>query len=155
NPGYSKAASIFFIDDVGPRFYGTTSMQCGANLSQWYAQTAKVIGGTTKGPYMLNVLGPSTVNAVQMHLQALNAPNITMGAAENCFGGHYWNSTNPGDYIADQTKFRTWFANEYAEIHTIAMGKTFWCLNTLQGNGSSYPTWRLYAYASFLLGYSP
>jgi hypothetical protein len=155
NPGYPKAASVFFIDNASPFIYGTSLTQCGIDKTKWYAQNAKILGGTKEGPYMINGLTGDAVSVVQTQLQGLNAPNITMGEAEQCFGGHYWNSAYPGNYVADTTKFHTWFANEYAEIHTIAMGKIFWCLNRLQGDGSSYPAWRLYTYASFLLGYSP
>jgi hypothetical protein len=158
NPGYANAASVFFVDNVTPWIYGSKTRECGVSSTtqaQWYAQTAKVLGATTKGPYKINGLVAADVSIVQQELPAINAPNIAIASAEQCYGGFYWNSTYPGNYVSDTTKFHTWYANEYAEIHTIAMGKIFWCLNRLSGPGNTLPAWRRYTFASFLLGYAP
>jgi hypothetical protein len=155
NGGNADAASIYFVDNAVASVYGTASTECNQNPSQWEAQIATDFRGVTGGPFAINGLGVSSVAAVQRQLESIASPNVTMVDEENCYGGHFWNSAHPGNYVSDTTNHAAWFANEYGEIRSLARGKTFWCLNQLLGIGSSYPAWRLYTYASFLLSYDP
>jgi len=155
NGGDVNAASLYFVDNAVANVYGTTSTECNQEPQQWEAQIATDFRGITGGPFAINGLGASSVAGVQQRLEAIRSPNVTMVLEENCYGGHGWNSEQPGNFVADTTGHYTWLASEYGEIRSIAMHKTFWCLNRLLGMGYRYPAWRLYTYASFLLSYEP
>lgn len=155
NGGNADAASLYFVDNVAANVYGTTSTQCDQNASQWLAQIATDFRSVTGGPFVINALGASSVAGVERQIEAIRSPNVKMVLEESCYGGHGWNAAHPGNYVADTTEHYTWFANEYGETRSLAMHKTFWCLNRLVGMGYRYKAWRLYTYASFLLTYDP
>lgn len=148
NPGYTHAWNQIFIDNDGPGLYNPSATPCGLSAATWIADTAAEIGGTTDGPYQVNALGIDNIPGVQQALPKLNATNIVSGDYEECYGGN-----TPADGVFKAGVTANWLAVEYAEINTIAQGKTFWCYVRISGDGASYIPWRIYTTASFLLSY--
>jgi hypothetical protein len=148
NPGYTRAWSQLFVDNDTPTLYNPNATPCGYNPATWTTATASDLNATTDGPYGVNSLGSDTIAGVQQALASLNASAITTGAYEQCYGAN-----TPSDTIAESGATYDWDAVEYAEIQTIAQGKTFWCYVRLSGDGASYIPFRIYTYASFLLSY--
>ena len=148
NPSFMHAWTQLVVDNDTPVLYNPNATPCSYNAATWTTATTNDLDGTTDGPYEVNSLGFDTIAGVQQALASLNASTVTIGEYEECYGANA-----PSDMIAKSGAVYSWDAIEYAEIHTIALGKTFWCYVRLSGDGASYIPFRIYTYASFLLSY--
>jgi hypothetical protein len=152
NPTYLKPYDYIFIDNAAD-MYGVSPQPCNYSQSTWASATGSVLGQLSQGPFIINALSESTMSAEQMQMAAVNSPSVAMAMFEGCYGSHDWDSSVPGDYISGVDK--DWLEAEYGEIHTVALGKTFWCYSKNTGDASSLLSNRMYIYASFLLSYDP
>jgi len=156
NPGVPHAYGYLFVDGVEPSIYGTTAQQCGMTQALYYRHAANILSGRfSTGPYIVNGLVATKVANEQYKLAILKGSQVVGAEYELCYGGNHWSPSWPKDWVADTLVHPVWTVAEYAEVHTIAAHKQFWCLQRMTGDGASYIPARLYTYASFLLTYDP
>lgn len=119
-------------------------MPCNYSDSTWNINTIGMNQDVSL-PVLVNGLSGLNGHNVSVAMGELNGSN-TMGATfEGCYTAT--NETKaPGWY---------WLATENSEIQTIALGKMFECMAEDTAPASEETDSRLYAYASFLLTYTP
>lgn len=140
---YAGAYDALFSDDAGA--VGGITPPCGYAQSTYDAQV-NAVHAALLTPTFVNALGgaPDPSQAVDM----VNPPNVLGAMCEQC----YTTNSSTGDKVQLGT---AWQNVENAEIATIVKEKIFWLYARATGPASSESGLRMYAFASFLLTYSP
>ena len=136
-----------FTDDTGALWGIPTP--CGYTDAVYKSATNSVSAHLGKTIFV-NTLNAGTSVVSQVGYAA--ASNIIGAMCEGCYA--YWNSVNGKDVDLERTG-STWLDTENGEALMVADHKIFWDYARAIGNPVYETPLRMYAYASFLLTYSP
>lgn len=131
----------FFFDDTDA-VAGLSSIGCNVSQNAWDTATAADVNASA-GPVVFNGYGMSSDSA-----DLIASTNVKGAMLEQC----YASDSQP---TPPYTTGSQWIQNENLEIAAAAAGKLFYCYNNVTADGASAAAVRQYAYASFLLTYSP
>jgi hypothetical protein len=141
---YTGNYDALFSDDTAT-VYGVPELPCNY-VESTYDAAVNAVDSALAAPMWINALGgaPNPVNALDL----LQPSNVIGAMCEICYDGNNGSS----DVVQTGTG---WENIENAEIGTISQHKIFWDYPRATGDAASETGLRIYAYASFLLGYDP